>query len=65
MSDDADTFAFKPPYAGGYHIVDNHTGSIVGFAKTLKRASRSVDRRDNEYGAYRYSHRRAVKEDVK
>lgn len=41
----------------GYHIIDKHTKDIVGKAKTLRAASRSVDRRDNAYGAYRYSHR--------
>jgi hypothetical protein len=37
-----------------YEIVDRKTGLIVGKAKTHKGANRSVDRRDNEYGAYRY-----------
>ena len=41
-----------------YEIVDRHTGNVVGKAKTLRAALRSVDRRDNAYGAYRYSHRR-------
>lgn len=39
----------------GYKIIDRQTGAKVGSAKTLKAASRSVDRRDNEYGGYRYS----------
>ena len=49
----------KSDYALGYryHIVDRHTGNVVGKAKTLKHASRSIDRRDNAYGAYRYTHR--------
>lgn len=37
-----------------YNIVDTHTGRIVAKAKTRASASRAVDRRDNEYGAYRY-----------
>jgi hypothetical protein len=38
----------------GYHIKDGHTGDIVGKAKTSAGATRSVVRRDNVYGAYRY-----------
>jgi hypothetical protein len=38
-------------------IIDKHTGRKVGECKTLRAASRSVDRRDNAYGAYRYSAR--------
>lgn len=37
-----------------FNIVDNHTRAIVGTAKTLKGALRSVDKRDNAYGAYRF-----------
>lgn len=37
-----------------YEIVDRQTGAVVGHAKTLKGARRSVDRRDNAYGSYRY-----------
>lgn len=37
-----------------YDIIDSQTGKTVGTAKTRKAASRSVDRRDNAYGAYRY-----------
>lgn len=40
-----------------YEIVDKHTGRVVATATTRKGASRSVDRRDNAYGAYRYSAR--------
>jgi hypothetical protein len=40
-----------------YEIIDNQTKAVVGKAKTRKAASRSVDRRDNAYGAYRYSAR--------
>jgi len=40
-----------------YEIIDRRTGAVVGKAKTLKGATRAVDRRDNEYGAYRYTHR--------
>ena len=37
-----------------YDIIDKHTALKVGEAKTLKGARRSVDQRDNAYGAYRY-----------
>lgn len=37
-----------------FDIVDGQTGRKVGEAKTRAGANRSVDRRDNEYGAYRY-----------
>lgn len=39
-----------------YEIHDNHTKKVVGKAKNLKAASRSVDRRDNAYGGYRFKH---------
>lgn len=38
----------------GYKIIDGQTGFKVGSAKTIAGARRSVDKRDNEYGAYRY-----------
>lgn len=41
----------------GYHVIDRQTGAKVGRASTLRGASRSVDRRDNAYGGYRYTHR--------
>jgi len=41
----------------GYAIIDRHTGFRVGFAKTLSGARRSVDKRDNEYGAYKFGTR--------
>ncbi len=37
-----------------YDIVDKQTGRIVATAKTTASARRAVDRRDNDYGAYRY-----------
>lgn len=40
-----------------YEIIDRQTGQVVGTAQTLKGARRSVDRRDNAYGAYRYGFR--------
>lgn len=43
-----------------YEIVDRKTGAVVGHAKTLSGARRSVDRRDNAYGAYRYFHRKVT-----
>ena len=40
-----------------YEIVDTKTGAVVGKAKTQQRARVSVDRRDNQYGSYRYKAR--------
>lgn len=40
-----------------YDIIDRHTGNKVGEAKTRASASRSVDKRDNAYGAYRFTAR--------
>lgn len=37
-----------------YEIIDTQTGFVVGSAKTRAGASRSVDKRDNAYGGYRY-----------
>lgn len=37
-----------------FAIVDKHTGRVVATAKTRRGATRAADRRDNEYGAYRY-----------
>lgn len=37
-----------------YDIVDRQTGRVVATAKTRAAANRSVDKRDNAYGAYRY-----------
>lgn len=37
-----------------FDIIDKHTGAVVGKATTRKGATRAADRRDNEYGAYRY-----------
>lgn len=37
-----------------FDIVDRHTGRIVGKARTRAGATRSIDRRDNAYGACRY-----------
>jgi hypothetical protein len=42
-----------------YQIIDRHTGAVVGKAATLNGARRSVDRRDNAYGAYRFTFRKA------
>lgn len=37
-----------------YDIIDKQTGRKVGECKTVRRANTSVDRRDNQYGGYRY-----------
>lgn len=44
----------------GYVVVDRRTGAIVARCKTLNGARRSVDRRDNEYGGYRFHARPAL-----
>ena len=40
-----------------YEIIDRQTKKVVATAKTRAGATRAVDRRDNEYGAYRYAAR--------
>lgn len=40
-----------------YHIIDRKTGEVVDKKKTLKSASRKVDKLDMEYGACRYIHK--------
>jgi hypothetical protein len=40
-----------------FEVYDRQSGDVVGTYGSLKRASRAVDRRDNEYGGYRYGHR--------
>jgi hypothetical protein len=40
-----------------FEVYDGHTGDVVGTYGSLKAASRAVDRRDNDYGGYRYRHR--------
>lgn len=44
----------------GYVVVDSRTGAVVARCKTLNGARRSVDRRDNEYGGYRFRARAAM-----
>lgn len=39
-----------------YLIIDRHTGRVVGKCKSLAAARRSIDKRDNEYGGYRYTY---------
>jgi hypothetical protein len=46
-----------------YEVYDGHTGNIVGTYGSLRTASRAVDRRDNEYGGYRYRKRPINKDD--
>lgn len=38
-----------------YDIIDRQTKQVVGSCITAISARRSVDRRDNAYGAYRYT----------
>jgi hypothetical protein len=42
-----------------FQIIDSRTGAVVGTAKTISGARRSVDRRDNAFGAVRYAIRDA------
>jgi hypothetical protein len=41
-----------------YSIIDTKTGRQVATAKSLKSALRMIDRREQEYGASRYTYRR-------
>ena len=41
-----------------YVVIDRHTGAVVSKPMSFKAAIRSVDKRDNAYGGYRYSKRR-------
>lgn len=53
----ASASAYVPP-PPKYYVIDRHTKQIVGTASSLKHASRSVDRRDNAYGGYRFGYER-------
>jgi hypothetical protein len=44
----------------GYVVIDRRTGAVVARCKTLNGARRSADRRDNQYGGYRYLARAAM-----
>ena len=44
-----------------FEVYDRQSGDVVGTYGSLKQASRAVDRRDNEYGGYRYGHRPVAK----
>jgi hypothetical protein len=37
-----------------FKVIDTQTQQVVGTYKTRAAANRAVDRKDNEYGAYRY-----------
>ena len=45
------------PEKESFEVYDRQSGDVVGTYGSLKRASRAVDRRDNDYGGSRYSHR--------
>lgn len=49
----------------GYVVIDRRTGAIVSRAKTRAGANRAVDRRDNEYGGYRFYARAAMPSEYK
>ena len=38
-----------------WNVIDTKTKQVVGTYKTMAAARRAADRKDNEYGAYRYS----------
>jgi hypothetical protein len=38
-----------------FNVIDRQTGKVVGTYSTRVRASRARDKKDLEYGAYRYS----------
>lgn len=44
-----------------FEVYDRVTQQVVATVKTKEAARRSVDRRDNAYGCYRYSWRYADK----
>lgn len=46
-----------------YVVFDRHTGTVVSKPMSFKAAIRSVDKRDNAYGGYRFGKRRV--EEVK
>lgn len=41
-----------------YVVIDRHTGAVVSKPMSFKAAIRSVDRRDNAYGGYRFGKRK-------
>jgi hypothetical protein len=53
--------ALPSPEKEMFEVYDRQTGDVIGTYGSLKRASRAVDRRDNEYGGSRYSHRPVAK----
>lgn len=43
-----------------FELIDRHTGKVVGKYRSVIRARRARDRKDNEYGGYRYHVRKMV-----
>lgn len=41
-----------------YVVIDRQSGAVVSKPMSFKAAIRSVDRRDNAYGGYKYGKRR-------
>lgn len=41
-----------------YVVIDRHTGTAVSKPMSFKAAIRSVDKRDNAYGGYRFGKKR-------
>lgn len=44
--------------AAQYVVIDRQSGKVLSKPMSLVQARRSVDRRDNAYGAYRFGTRR-------
>ena len=57
--DDSETMDEAAAGETKYVVYDKHTSKIVSKPTSLTSARRMVDRKDNEYGGYRYSHRPA------
>jgi hypothetical protein len=47
-----------------YHVIDRHTGDVVGKFKSGAAASSFRDKKDNAYGASRYTRRPIYEDDV-
>jgi hypothetical protein len=50
-----------------FYLIDTHTHKIIGQYQSRNRANITRDKKDNEYGSYRYrvSHEDFVSDDLK
>jgi hypothetical protein len=48
-----------------FQVIDKQTGTVVGTYSTVKRARAARERKDLEYGAYRYMVREVVSGSVR